>query len=74
MIQSFQRHLTVSKLAQMSWCDLNVKRLSVRLNEHRKQTTSALWKHQTSHSIDWEELTVIDYESVDGWRRIREAT
>ena len=42
--------------------------LGKRLGEHHKETTSAVWEHQSkaSHEIDWEEaVKVLHQETVD---------
>ena len=46
--------------------------LEKRLGEHQKQTTSAIREHQ-SHEIDWEGVKILDKESVDVKRKIKEA-
>lgn len=50
--------------------------LDKRLTENQKQTTSAVCEHKTktSHSIDWEEVKFFNQESVDSFRKIKEAT
>ena len=49
--------------------------LEKRLGEHQKQTTSAIWEHQSqaNHEIDWEGVKILDKESVDVKRKIKEA-
>jgi len=49
--------------------------LEKRLGQHQKQTTSAIWEHQSqaNHEIDWEGVKILDKESVDIKRKIREA-
>jgi len=45
--------------------------LEKRLGEHQKQTTSAIWEHQSqaNHEIDWEGVKILDKESVDVKRK-----
>ena len=49
--------------------------LEKRLGEHQKQTTSAIREHQSqaNHEIDWEGVKILDKESVDVKRKIKEA-
>ena len=49
--------------------------LEKRLGEHQKQTTSAIQEHQSqaNHEIDWEGVKILDKESVDVKRKIKEA-
>jgi len=49
--------------------------LEKRLGEHQKQTTSAIREHQSqaNHEIDWEGVKILDRESVDVKRKIKEA-
>ena len=49
--------------------------LEKRLGEHQKQTTSAIQEHQSqaNHEIDWEGVKILDKESVDLKRKIKEA-
>ena len=49
--------------------------VSKRLSEHQKQTTSAVWEHQSraSHAIDWEGVKILDQETVDIKRKIKDA-
>ena len=49
--------------------------VSKRLGERQKQTTSAVWEHQSraSHAIDWEGVKILDQETVDIKRKIKEA-
>jgi len=45
------------------------------LGEHQKQTTSAIWEHQSqaNHEFDWEGVKILDKEPVDVKRKIKEA-
>ena len=49
--------------------------LERRLSEHQKQTTSAIWEHQTkaNHENDWVGVKILDKESVEIKRKIKEA-
>ena len=49
--------------------------LEKRLGEHQKQTTSAIPEHQSqaNHEIDWKWVKILDKESVDVKRKIKEA-
>ena len=49
--------------------------LEKRLGEHQKQTTSVFREHQSqaNHEIDWEGVKILDKESVDIKRKIKEA-
>ena len=44
-------------------------------SEHQKQTTSAIREHksQANHEINWEGVKILDKESVDVKRKIKEA-
>jgi len=49
--------------------------LEKRLGERQKQTTTAIREHQSqaNHEIDWEGVKILDKESVDIKRKIKEA-
>ena len=49
--------------------------LEKRVGKHQKQTTSAIREHQSqaNHEIDWEGVKILDKESVDVKRKIKEA-
>ena len=49
--------------------------LDKRLGENQKQTTSAIRENQSqaNHEIDWEGVKILDKESVDVKRKIKEA-
>ena len=49
--------------------------LKKRLGEHQKQTTTAIREHesQANQEIDWEWVKILDKESIDVKRKIKEA-
>ncbi|KAL9952415.1 hypothetical protein ACROYT_G039665, partial [Oculina patagonica] len=49
--------------------------LEKRLGEHQKQATSAIQEHQSqaNHQIDWDGVKILDKESIDVKRKIKEA-